>query len=89
MTLVSITLVLAIFLFIAAPILTGWKPGYLDIRSMYDIQIYTEYTDVYDKKSFPGDYEIVTEYLADHGIETDDDCTFDLYLPEEKISTIG
>lgn len=85
MTLVSITLVLAIFLFIAAPILTGWASGYLDIRSMYDIQIYTEYTDVYDKKELPhGDYEIVTEYLADHGIETDDDCTFDLYLPEEK-----
>src|SRR5699024_8632534 len=34
MTLICITLVLAIFLFIAAPVLTGWASGYLDIRSM-------------------------------------------------------
>ncbi len=40
MTLVSITLVLAIFLFIAAPVLVNWAMGYLDSRSMYDIQIF-------------------------------------------------
>ena len=39
MTLICITLVLAIFMFIAAPILTGWASGYLDMRSMYDVQV--------------------------------------------------
>ena len=53
MTLISVTLVLAMFLFIAAPILTGWASGYLDIRSMYDVQIYTRYNDVYDEKKSP------------------------------------
>ena len=85
MTLISVTLVLAMFLFIAAPILTGWASGYLDIRSMYDVQIYTRYNDVYDEKNLPhDDYEIVTEYLMEHGIEADYDCTFSLYLPEKE-----
>lgn len=85
MALISVTLVLAIFLLIAAPILTGWASGYLDIRSMYDVQIYTRYNDVYDEKNLPhDDYEVVTEYLTEHGIETGYDCTFNLYLPEEE-----
>ena len=85
MTLISVTLVLAIFLFIAAPILTGWASGYLDIRSMYDVQIYTRYNDVYDEKNLPhDDYEVVTEYLTEHRIEADYDCIFSLYLPEKE-----
>ncbi len=85
MTLVSITLVLAIFLFIVAPILTGWASGYLDVRSMYAIQIFTEYNDVYDEDNLPrDDYDIVTDYLAEHGIKSDYDCTFNLYLPEKE-----
>ena len=84
MTLISVTLVLAIFLFIAAPILTGWASGYLDIRSMYDVQISSSYNDVYDEENLPSDdYEIVTNYLTEHGIEIDYDCTFNLYLPQK------
>lgn len=84
MTLISVTLVLAICLFIAAPILTGWASGYLDIRSMYDVQISSRYNDVYDEEYLPGDdYEVVTDYLAEHGIETDYDCMFSLYLPKK------
>ena len=82
MTLICITLVLAIFLFIAAPVLTGWASGYLDIRSMYDVQISSRYNDVYREENLPHDnYEIVTDYLGEHGIKTDYDCTFSLYLP--------
>ena len=85
MTLISVTLVLAIFLFIAAPILTGWASGYLDIRSMYDVQISSRYNDVYNEENLPhDDYEIVTDYLAEHGMETDNDCTFSLYLPNKE-----
>ena len=84
MTLISITLVLAIFLFIAAPILTGWASGYLDIRSMYDVQISSRYNDVYNEEELPrDDYKVVTDYLAEHGIEADYDCVFNLYLPQK------
>ena len=84
MTLICVTLVLAIFMFIAAPILVGWASGYLDIRSMYDVQISSRYNDVYDEENLPDDnYELVTDFLSEHGIETDYDCTFSLYLPSK------
>ena len=84
MTLICVTLVLAIFMFIAAPILVGWSSGYLDIRSMYDVQISSRYNDVYDEENLPDDnYELVTDFLSEHGIETDYDCTFSLYLPSK------
>lgn len=85
MTLICITLVFAIFLFIVAPILTGWASGFLDIRSMYDVQISSEYNDVYDEKELPQDnYEIVTDFLYEHDIEIAYDCTFNLYLPKKE-----
>ena len=85
MTLICIALVLAIFLFIAAPILTGWASGYLDIRSLYDVQIYSRYNDVYEEEALPhDDYEAASDFLAAHGIETAYDCTFSLYLPRKE-----
>ena len=82
MSLTCVTLVLAIFLFIAAPVLVGWASGYLDARSMYDVQIYSRYNDVYEEANLPqDDYDTVTDYLTDHSIETAYDCTFILYLP--------
>lgn len=84
MTLICITLVLAIFLFIAAPILTGWASGYLSVRSMYDVQVFSDYNDVYEEKKLPQDnYEIITDFLAAHEIDTAYDCTFSLYLPKK------
>ena len=84
MAVICITLVLAIFMFVAAPILTGWSSGYLDIRSMYDVQVYSRYNDVYEEENLPQDsYEIITDFLAEHKIDTDYDCTFNLYLPEK------
>lgn len=85
MTLICITLTAAIFMFIAAPILTGWSSGYSDIRSMYDVQINSRYNNVYDAADLPtGDYELVTDFLAEHGIEVSADCTFNLYLPNDN-----
>lgn len=82
MTLICITLVLAIFLFVAAPILVGWASGYLDLRSMYDVQIFSRYNDVYEVETLPHDnYDLVTDFLSEHGIETAYDRTFSLYLP--------
>lgn len=85
MAIICITLVLAIFLFVAAPILTGWSSGYLDIRSMYDVQVYSRYNDVYEEKNLPKDnYEIITDFLMEHKIDTAYDCTFNLYLPKKE-----
>lgn len=85
MSLICVTLVLAICMFIGAPILVGWASGYLNIRSMYDVQISSGYNDVYDEGNLPDDnYEPVTEFLAEYGIETAYDCTFSLYLPNKN-----
>ncbi len=82
MTLISVTLVLSMFLFLAAPILVGWASGYLEVRSLYDVQIFSSYRTVYEEDNLPhDDYEIVTDFLKSHAIETAYDCTFSLYLP--------
>jgi len=84
MTLICITLTAAIFLFLSEPVLTGWSSGYLDMRSKYDVQIFSRYNDVYEEENLPhGDYETITAFLTEHGIETEHDCTFYLYLPRE------
>ena len=85
MTLICLTLVLSVFLFVAAPALTGWASGYLEIRSMYDVQISTRYNDVYEIEDLPKDnYELVTSFLDEKGIAVAYDCTFNLYLPDQK-----
>ncbi len=82
MTLICITLVMAVFLFMAAPILVGWAFGFLEIRSKYDVQIFTGYRTVYEEKDLPhDDYAFVTDFFAEHNLQLKDDCTFNLYLP--------
>lgn len=85
MTLICLTLVLSVFLFVAAPVLTGWASGYLDIRSMYDVQISTRYNGVYEIEDLPKDnYELVTSFLYENNIAVAYDCTFNLYLPNQE-----
>ena len=85
MTLICLTLVLSVFLFVAAPALTGWASGYLDIRSLYDVQISTRYNDVHEIEDLPkGNYELVTTFLDEKNIAVTYDCTFDLYLPNQE-----
>lgn len=85
MTLICITLVLAVFLFMAAPVLVGWADGFLEIRSKYDVQIFTDYRTVYEEKDLPhDDYAFITDFLAEHGIKAEYDRTFNLYLPERE-----
>ncbi len=85
MTVICMTLTLAIVMFVAAPVLTGWALGYLDSRSMYDVQVYSGYNQVYDEKDLPHDsYEIVTKFLAEHEIQAAYDHAFYLYLPQKK-----
>ena len=82
-TLICITLTLSICLFLAVPFLAGWADGYLEQRSVYDIQISTQYNDTYEESGLPDDdYTFVTAYLEEQKIRIKDDCTFSLYLPE-------
>lgn len=84
MTLICLTLVLSVFLFVATPALTGWASGYLDIRSMYDVQISTQYNDVSEIEDLPKDnYELVTSFLDEKNITAVYDRTFNLYLPKQ------
>lgn len=85
MTLISITLVLSIFLFLAAPVLTQWSLGYLDARSRYDVQLSSRYNTVYEEKDLPhSSYPAVSTFLADRGIRTAYDHSFSLYLPKRS-----
>ncbi|MDE6844250.1 MAG: ABC transporter permease [Lachnospiraceae bacterium] len=85
MTLICATLAMAIFLFMIAPVLIGWAGGYLDVRSKYDVQIFSRYNNVYEEENLPrDDYEFVADYLAENGVETAYDITFDLYLPRSE-----
>lgn len=83
MTLISMTLALAVFLFMAAPVLVGWASGFLDVRAKYDVQIFTWYNQIYDEEKLPrGNYSIVSDFLAEHEIEAAYDRIFNLYLPQ-------
>ena len=85
MTLICLTFMLSIFLFLAAPALTGWATGYLAIRALYDVQISTAYNNVYEEEDLPtGGYGSVSAFLEEHGIEPTADCTFHLYLPRRE-----
>ena len=85
MTLICLTLVLSVFLFVAAPALTGWASGYLAVRSLYDVQISTSYNDVYATEDLPKDnYALVTSFLEEKNIAVAYDCTFNLYLPKQE-----
>lgn len=85
MTVICVTLMLSVCLFVLAPILTGWSLGYLDSRSMYDIQISSRYHHIYKTEELPNtNYEEVTEFLEEHHIETVCDLTFSEYLPKQE-----
>ena len=85
MTLICLTLVLSVFLFVAAPALTGWASGYLEMRSVYDIQISTRYNTVYETEDLPKDnYELVDDFLGEENIAVAYDRTFNLYLPNQE-----
>lgn len=85
MTLICLTLVLSVFLFIAVPVLTGWAAGYLEVRSLYDVQISSRYNNVYDEADLPqGNYELVTDFFNEKNMKIAYNCTFHLYLPNRN-----
>lgn len=84
MALICLTLLLSLFCFLTTPALAGWAEGYLASRSMYDVQVSSDYNQVYDPADLPlEEYDLVTQFLEARGIAVEADCTFPLYLPRE------
>lgn len=82
MSLICLTLILSILLFAAVPALIGWALGYLEMRTGYDIQIFSNYNAVRYEYQLPDEnYSVVDEFLADENIEIIGDCLVELYLP--------
>lgn len=85
MTIICVTLTFSICLFVIAPILTGWSLGYLDSRSVYDIQISSRYNDIYDVKKLPDtDYQEITAFIEQNKLAIKDDLIFPEYLPKRE-----
>lgn len=85
MTLICLTLVLSIFLFTASPALTKWASGYLEVRSIYDVQISSWYKDVYKEADLPrDDYAFIRAFLEEKNITVAGDCLVNLYLPQRS-----
>lgn len=85
MTLICITLMLSIVLFLAAPVLAGWSSGYLEARAVYDVQISSRYNNVYEEGGLPDTtYEEVSAYLEQQGAVIRNECLFQTYLPQAQ-----
>lgn len=85
MSVITITMALSVFLFAAVPALVGWAQGYLDLRAVFDIQIFSSYNKVYEEADLkPEDFGAVTTYLEEKGIEVREDCLVEMYLPKKE-----
>lgn len=85
MTLISLTLTISLGLFLTNSILIEWALGYLEQRTVYDIQIASSYENVIKERDLPNDnYDFVTTYLKENKISIKDDCLFSLYLPQKS-----
>ena len=87
MTLICLTLMVSIGLFLSIPALTGWATGYLEERSVFGVRIASTYNKAYTTEELPGtdeNYAFVTDFLEKEGIGTADDCAFSLCLLQKE-----
>lgn len=87
MTLICLTLMISIGLFLSIPALVGWASGYLEERSVFSVRIASTYNKAYTVEELPGpeeNYAFVTDFLEKEGVDIADDCAFSLYLPEKE-----
>lgn len=81
MTMICLTLTVSIALFLLTPVLVGWAQGYLDKRTPYDIQMYSEHAKVGEIASAPQeDYHRMDTLFEKYGVQIADDCTFQTYF---------
>ena len=82
LTLISITLMASVILFLLVPFLVGWAEGYLHMRSVYDIEISSTYHDIAEVSELQiEEYDCVDSFLKEHDVFVKDDCIFSTYLP--------
>ena len=86
MTLICLTLMVSIGLFLSIPALVGWASGYLEERAVFDIRIASLYNQTGNIEELPDTgYEFVTDFLEKEGIAVEDDCVMSLYLPRKEL----
>jgi len=85
LSLICITIVLSINIFLMVPPLIGWMFGYLDVKTLYDIQIYSRYNKTHSIGEVSEvNYSAVNEFLKKRNVKLEWDCSFDLYLPKSE-----
>lgn len=86
MTLICLTLMVSIGLFLSIPALAGWASGYLEERAVFDIRIASLYNKTGSMEELPDTgYEFVTDFLEKEGIAVGEDCVMSLYLPRKEL----
>lgn len=81
MTLICLTLTLSVSLFLLAPVLVGWAQGFLEKRTVYDIQVSSDYTGITDLNELPDeDYSFLNGFIEEHEIQIQDECVFPTYF---------
>lgn len=79
--LICITLALSLVLLILTTALTGWAGGYLEIRSIFDIQVQSQYNNIKEQTDLPKtDYGFLISSLEEKGIAIADECLIQTYF---------
>lgn len=78
---ICITLAVSLVLLVLTPALTGWASGYLDTRSIFDIQVESQYNDIAVETDLPTtDYGFLITSLEEKGIAVEDNCLIQTYF---------
>ncbi len=82
MSLIGITLAFSIGIFMAEPLLVGWAEGYLEMRSVFDVQICSFHNQAETIEDIHMDsYDECTRFLEEKGVELTANVFVVKYLP--------
>lgn len=77
MTLICLTLIVSVSLFLLTPILVGWAQVFLEKRTPYDIQISSDYIEADSVQKLPAtDYAFLSAYLEKQNVKVREECIF-------------
>lgn len=84
MAIITITLSSAIVALILGPIVSNWSLGYLDKRTVFDVEISSEYNEIGKIENLPkNDYEFVVKYLEKNNHKMKDYVQVEHYFLKE------
>lgn len=88
MALIAMTLTFSMCLFLMIPFLIGWARGYLESRSVFSVQMFSDYRNMELDETQKGvrkdAYAFAEKYLKEKNIGIAGICTFYLYLPQKE-----